>query len=183
MLTSKAKFSSAINTVFSVTSSFRNNYNMWPLDHKTSLKWHRYICSNRLLEQYIVWVKIVDFSFIGYKIKITFHEDILSFPTINIYIFIFLLVICIAKNFIWTTLKTIFSIYLDFFAPSDSRFSNSCISAIYCPILTNHTSTETHSLISHQGKLSWQHRIESSLQHFLNLFSKSFQELSSIYYE
>ncbi len=30
--------------------------------------------------------------------------------------------------------------YLDFFAPSDSRFSNSCISAKYCPILTNHTS-------------------------------------------
>ncbi len=27
----------------------------------------------------------------------------------------------------WTTLKTIFSIYIFFFAPSDSRFSNSCI--------------------------------------------------------
>ncbi len=27
-----------------------------------------------------------------------------------------------------------FSQYLDFFAPSDSRFSNSCISAKYCPI-------------------------------------------------
>ncbi len=36
-----------------------------------------------------------------------------------------------------------FSQYLDFFAPSDSRFSNSCISAKYCPILTNHTSTES----------------------------------------
>uniref|UniRef100_A0A672RHR5 Dual specificity protein kinase Ttk-like n=1 Tax=Sinocyclocheilus grahami TaxID=75366 RepID=A0A672RHR5_SINGR len=32
----------------------------------------------------------------------------------------------------------------DFFAPSDSRFSNSCISAKYCPpILTNHTSMES----------------------------------------
>ncbi len=31
---------------------------------------------------------------------------------------------------------------LDFFAPSDSRFSNSCISAKYCPIITNHTSME-----------------------------------------
>ncbi len=27
--------------------------------------------------------------------------------------------------------------YLDFFAPSDSRFSNSCISVKYCPFLTN----------------------------------------------
>ncbi len=32
------------------------------------------------------------------------------------------------------------SCYFDVFAPSDSRFSNSCISAKYCPILTNHTS-------------------------------------------
>ncbi len=58
-----------------------------------------------------------------------------KFPTVNIYI-----VICIAKNFIWTTLKVIFFL---FFAPSDSRFSNSCISAKYCPILTNHTSMKS----------------------------------------
>ncbi len=32
---------------------------------------------------------------------------------------------------------------LDFFAPSDSRFSNSCISAKYCPVITNHTSMES----------------------------------------
>ncbi len=51
------------------------------------------------------------------------------------------LVICIDKDFIWTTLKAIFSIFR-FFVPSDSRFSNSCISAKYCPILTNHTSME-----------------------------------------
>uniref|UniRef100_A0A672N3T4 phosphatidate phosphatase n=1 Tax=Sinocyclocheilus grahami TaxID=75366 RepID=A0A672N3T4_SINGR len=31
----------------------------------------------------------------------------------------------------------------NFFAPSDSRFSNSCISAKYCPILTNHTAMES----------------------------------------
>uniref|UniRef100_A0A673MDG8 CUB domain-containing protein n=1 Tax=Sinocyclocheilus rhinocerous TaxID=307959 RepID=A0A673MDG8_9TELE len=37
-----------------------------------------------------------------------------------------------------------FSQYLDFVAPSDSRFSNSCISAKYCPILTNHTSMEAY---------------------------------------
>ncbi len=30
----------------------------------------------------------------------------------------------------------------NFFAPSDSRFSNSFISAKYCPIITNHTSME-----------------------------------------
>ncbi len=52
------------------------------------------------------------------------------------------LVISIAKNFIWTTLKLIFSVFR-FFAPSNSRFSNSCISAKYCPILTNHTSMES----------------------------------------
>ncbi len=40
---------------------------------------------------------------------------------------------CIARNFIWTTLKAIFSIF-GFFAPSDFLFSNSCISAKYCPI-------------------------------------------------
>ncbi len=39
--------------------------------------------------------------------------------------------ICIAKDFIWTTLKVIFSIL------SDSRYSNSYISAKYFPILTN----------------------------------------------
>ncbi len=32
---------------------------------------------------------------------------------------------------------------LDFFAPSVSRFLNSCISAKYCPIITNYTSMES----------------------------------------
>ncbi len=42
-----------------------------------------------------------------------------------------------AKNFIWITFKGDFiSIFRFFFAPSDSRFSNSCISAKYCHILT-----------------------------------------------
>ncbi len=49
-----------------------------------------------------------------------------TFPTVNISK-LFLFVLCIAKNFIWTTVKAIF------FAPSDSRFSNSCMSAKYCP--------------------------------------------------
>ncbi len=64
-----------------------------------------------------------------------------KFLTVNISK-LFRLVICIAQNLIWTTLKAIFSI-LNFFAPSDSRFSNSCISAKYCLILTNHTSVES----------------------------------------
>ncbi len=72
-----------------------------------------------------------------------FHEDILVYIcTVNISKLNFWLVICLAKNFIWTTLKAIWSIFR-FFAPSDSRFSNSCILAKYCPILTNHTSMES----------------------------------------
>ncbi len=67
-----------------------------------------------------------------------------KFPTINIPRLNFLLVICIVKDFIWNTLKAIFSIFFlfKFFALSDFRFSNSCISAKYCPILTNHTAME-----------------------------------------
>ncbi len=56
-----------------------------------------------------------------------------KFPTINIskLLFLFLLVICIAKNFIWTNLKANFSIFCFF-----CRFSYSSISAKYCPIIT-----------------------------------------------
>ncbi len=42
----------------------RNNILYVTLDHKTSLKYtsiHGYICSNS--QKYIVWVKIIDFSF------------------------------------------------------------------------------------------------------------------------
>uniref|UniRef100_A0A9J8CHC6 P-type Cu(+) transporter n=1 Tax=Cyprinus carpio carpio TaxID=630221 RepID=A0A9J8CHC6_CYPCA len=42
---------------------------------------------------------------------------------------------------------------MDFFAPSDSRFSNNCISIKYCPILTNHTSME--SLIKKTDPYDW----------------------------
>ncbi len=35
------------------------------------------------------------------------------------------------------------------FAPSNSRFSNSCISAKYCQILTNHTSMESFIQLSY----------------------------------
>ncbi len=40
-----------------------------------------------------------------------------------------------------------FSQYFNFFAPSDSFLSNSCISAKYCPIITNHTSMEINGCI------------------------------------
>ncbi len=91
------------------------------LEHKTSLKSMGYICSNS--QKYIVWVKMY----------IPFCKYIKTY---------FLLIICIAKNFkgdlcIAKNFKWDFN--LDFFAPSDSRFSNSCISAKYGPILTKHT--------------------------------------------
>ncbi len=59
-----------------------------------------------------------------------FHEGILYISYRKYINFWF--VICIAKNFIWTTLN----IYIII-------FSNSCISAKYCPVLTNHTSMES----------------------------------------
>ncbi len=50
-----------------------------------------------------------------------------KFPTINISTY-FWLVICFAKDLIWTTLKVIFSIFRFFvFAPSDSRLSNTLV--------------------------------------------------------
>ncbi len=57
-----------------------------------------------------------------------------TFPTVNISKLNFWLVICIAKNFIWTTLKAIFSIFAYFWT---LRFSNCYISAKYCAIPTN----------------------------------------------
>ncbi len=58
-----------------------------------------------------------------------------TFPTVNISKLNFWLLICIAKNFIWTTLKMIFSIF---------RFLCTLRFQIYkyCPIITNHTSME-----------------------------------------
>ncbi len=49
------------------------------LEHKTSLKSLGYIYSN--IQKYIVWVKIINFSFmlkiIRHQVKIMFHEVIL----------------------------------------------------------------------------------------------------------
>ncbi len=56
-----------------------------------------------------------------------FHQ----FPTVNISKLNVWYVICIAKHFIWTTLKAIISIFRSPPPPSDSRFSKNCISAKY----------------------------------------------------
>ncbi len=65
------------------------------------------------------------------------------FPTVNISKLNFWLVICIAKNFIWTTLKMIFSIFR-FFCSSDSRLQI-IVSIEYCPIITNHISMQSNT--------------------------------------
>ncbi len=60
-----------------------------------------------------------------------------KFPTINISKLHFWLVICIAKNFIWTTLKVIFAIFRFFCTLRFQIYK-------YCPIITNHTSMESY---------------------------------------
>ncbi len=109
------------------------------LEHRSSHKQHGDIYSNS--QKYIVWVKIIHFYFMPKIIRILRScsmKIFCTFSTLNISQRNFWLVICITKNFIWTTLKMIFSIFRFV-----SRFSNSCISAKYCPIITNHTSMET----------------------------------------
>ncbi len=58
-----------------------------------------------------------------------------TFLTVNILKLNFWLVICIAKNFIWTTLKMICSIFRFFCTLRFQIYK-------YCPIITNHTSME-----------------------------------------
>ncbi len=58
-----------------------------------------------------------------------------TFPIINMSKLNFWLAICIAKNFIWTTLKAIFAIFR-YFCTLRFQISNSCISAKYGTILT-----------------------------------------------
>ncbi len=65
-----------------------------------------------------------------------------KFPTINISKPNFWLVICIAKNFIWTTLKAIFLIFFRTLR-LQIDFQIVSISDKYCPILTNHRSMES----------------------------------------
>ncbi len=92
------------------------------LDHKTSLKILGYICSNS--QKYIAWVKIIYFSFMPKIIRIRScsMKIFCKFPTINISKLNFWLVICTAKNFIWTTLKAIFSVFWFFLHPQIPDF-------------------------------------------------------------
>ncbi len=69
------------------------------------------------------------------EINELFHD----IPTVNISKRNFWLIICITKD----NFKGDIFQYFYFFAPSDSRYSNSCISAKYCPIITNHISMES----------------------------------------
>ncbi len=89
------------------------------LEHKTSHKHHIHFCSNS--QKYIVWVKIINIYFMPKIIRVLSKDQV---PLkLN-----FLLVICIAKNLIWTTLNVIFSMFRFFF--STLRFQiSSCISA------------------------------------------------------
>ncbi len=83
-------------------------------------------------------VKIIDFSFMPKIIRIlrSCSMKIFStFPTVNISKHNFWLLICIAKNFIWTTLKMIFSIFRFFCSLRFQIYK-------YCPIIINHTSME-----------------------------------------
>ncbi len=105
---------------------------MWPWTTKPILS--RWCIFVEIAKKCIVWVKILDFSFmpkiIRTLIKIMFHEDI--------FLISYSKYIKTLDNF-----KGYFSQYLDFyFVPPDSRLSD-CILAKYYPILTNHTSMES----------------------------------------
>ncbi len=61
------------------------------LEHKSSHKQHRYICSNR--QQYIVWVKIIHFSFMPKIIRILRSCSIKIFCKCCLYIYIYLVLV------------------------------------------------------------------------------------------
>ncbi len=104
------------------------------LEHKTSLTGTFIAIGNNTLT---VWVQFIDFSFMQKIIRILrscFMTIISECPTYKWKIH-FWLVICIAKNFIWTTLKMIFSIFRFFCSLRFQIYK-------YCPLITNHTSME-----------------------------------------
>ncbi len=76
-----------------------------------------------------------------------------KFPTVNISKLNFWLVICIAKNFIWTTLKMIFSIFRFFCTLRFQIFK-------YCSIITNHTSMESYLFSFQMMHKSQFHKID-----------------------
>ncbi len=92
-----------------------------PISQTNLILMTRHCCNS----QYIVWVKIIAFSFMPKIIRIlrSCSMKIFSkFPTVNISKLNFWLVICIAKNLIWTTLKMIFSIFWFFLLPQIPDF-------------------------------------------------------------
>ncbi len=50
------------------------NYNLWPCDHKTSLKSLGYIFSNS--QKYILWLKMIDFYFMPKVIRILSKDHV-----------------------------------------------------------------------------------------------------------
>ncbi len=84
-----------------------------------------------------------------------------KFPLVNISKQIFLLVLCIVKNLIWTCLRWFSQHFSDilniiyFLKPSHSRFSNICISAKYHPIITNNTSMESWMYVYISISMNW----------------------------
>ncbi len=93
------------------------------LEHKSSHKSLGYICSNS--QKYIVWIKIIDLFLLPTIIRILRSCSMKIFskcPTVNISKYNYWLLICIAKNLIWTTLKMIFSIFIFFLHPQIPDF-------------------------------------------------------------
>ncbi len=99
-----------------LSTHIKIHWHLWPWTTKPVLsRWGIFVA---IAKKYIVWVKIIDFSFMP-KIIRTLNKDhvpwlryFVNFQNfVNISKLNFLLVICIAKNFIWTTLKAIFSIF------------------------------------------------------------------------
>ncbi len=117
--------------LFGTEHWFRSRY--VTLEHKSSVKTLGYIYNNS--QKYIVWVKIIDFTFTPKIIRILRSCSMKIFCIVNISKLNYWLLICIAKNFIWTTLKMIFSIFRFFCTLRFQIFK-------YCPIITNHTSME-----------------------------------------
>ncbi len=93
------------------------------LEHKTSLKSMGYIYRNS--QKIAIWVKIIDFYCMPKIIRISRSCSIRIFCkclTINISKLNYWLVICIAKNLIWTNLKAIFLIFRFFLHPQIPDF-------------------------------------------------------------
>ncbi len=121
--------------IISIIIDDKNKY--VTLEHESSFKQHGYICSNS--QQYIVWVKIINFYFMPKIIRILRScsmKIFCTFLTVNISKLHFWLVICIAKILIWTTLKMIFSIFRFFWPVIKVSFKNGPLWLVLCSRFT-----------------------------------------------